>query len=126
MNITEYLKIENAMVDCSAIEALLEVDQSPQKKLLVTLIDMFHQSAPEMLNDIKNHHLNNKTDEARMVAHTLKSNCANLGLNSLRECCAKIERGQGDTLEWIKRLEIELPMGLNEMQKIKQILISPS
>jgi HPt (histidine-containing phosphotransfer) domain-containing protein len=77
------------------------------------LIDTFLEEAPAQLAALRHAVEQAEADEARLAAHTLKSNGANFGAIAFTEVCRELEaastRGElgGDATALVERAELE-------------------
>lgn len=56
-----------------------------------SLLDLFQQESPNMLNQLNTFRQTNDFTEARQIAHTLKSTGANIGATGFSHYCKKVE-----------------------------------
>lgn len=74
-----------------ALENLRNIPDESGESLLNKAIDLFLQTAPVTLDELRLAFANKDRQSLRKVAHGFKSVCANLGAVALTECCASIE-----------------------------------
>lgn len=61
-------------------------------EFLTELIEIFLDDTPKLLSDLRRAIARNDADEVRLTAHTIKSNSASFGANSLYRSCKLMER----------------------------------
>jgi CheY-like chemotaxis protein/HPt (histidine-containing phosphotransfer) domain-containing protein len=82
-------KIENVL-DPAALETLLEVIGG-ERELLVELIDSFLETAPPLLERLRQGLAQGNAAEVRAAAHTIKSSSNDFGATRLAELCQRLE-----------------------------------
>ncbi len=68
-----------------------------------SLLDLFQQESPNMLNQLNTFNRTQDFTEARQIAHTLKSTAANIGASGFSHYCKKVEAAAVDK----KKPEVE-------------------
>ncbi|VAW44053.1 Sensory box histidine kinase/response regulator [hydrothermal vent metagenome] len=61
-----------------------------------SLLDLFQQESPNMLNQLNTFNRTQDFTEARQIAHTLKSTAANIGASGFSHYCKKVEAAAVD------------------------------
>ena len=75
----------------AAVRESVETLTAGDKEFLVEIIDTFLEDAPGMLATMRESVEQDKAPDLRLAAHSLKSNCADFGAESLRELCRQAE-----------------------------------
>jgi signal transduction histidine kinase/CheY-like chemotaxis protein/HPt (histidine-containing phosphotransfer) domain-containing protein len=83
---------ETAAINAYAFQALRALQQSGRPGLLTRIIKLFNREAPRLLNEMRDAVGAQDAEALRIAAHTLKSNCANVGAQSLAATCRDIEQ----------------------------------
>jgi len=78
-------------VDPEAIENIRKLQQPNKPDILRKVIDHYLETAPQLIGDLQKSIDDNRPDDARMTAHTLKSSSAMLGAITLSRLFAEIE-----------------------------------
>jgi PAS domain S-box-containing protein len=93
-----------------AIEALIDAarmrtfrDDYPD--IVDQLLDLFLQSTPPLLAELRTAVDGTDGDELRRAAHKLKGSCQNIGATFMATLCRSLETGEGDAAETIDRLD---------------------
>jgi signal transduction histidine kinase/CheY-like chemotaxis protein/HPt (histidine-containing phosphotransfer) domain-containing protein len=105
----------DASVDRKAIEAIRALERGGgqgSQGLLGRLIDLFAQSAPELIARFRGAVGRGDASEAQTAVHTLKSSSANMGAMKLSALCGELESQvrsglRGDEAERIAEIEAE-------------------
>lgn len=79
-------------IDMSALQALRAMQRADRPSLLARMIDLFNRDAPRLLTEMHDAIGNSDAERLRDTAHTLKSNCANIGAMVLAAICREIEQ----------------------------------
>jgi len=87
------------------------------------LIDTFLEEAPEQLATLRKAVEQAEANEARLAAHTLKSNAATFGANSLADVCRELEAaGAGGELDGagalVERAELEWEQARQALDRV--------
>jgi len=77
-------------IDGSVIQGLKDLGGEDEPGLLVELIDIFLEDAPERMKDITEGLASGDIGRVERGAHTLKSSSANIGALGLSDLCRKI------------------------------------
>lgn len=110
-------------LDHSALEKYREFMGEEADAFIADLVQTFLTSAPKALEEMKTLLANEKRTEFIRVAHTLKSNSAAVGANTLCQLCETMER-QGGTLDnaalgsLLVQAMQELPQAQNELKAL--------
>jgi len=78
-------------IDPAVIEALRELGGAEDPGLLVELIDLYLQDAPQRMAEIEQSLASGDWKLLERAAHTLKSASANIGALALSEVCRELE-----------------------------------
>jgi signal transduction histidine kinase/CheY-like chemotaxis protein len=81
----------NGVLDIEALEAIRSLGGSTTPDLLEQIIGLYLQSAPDLLNSIREGLASADVEKVRQAAHSFKSGSANLGASRLAELCRKLE-----------------------------------
>jgi len=89
-----------------------------------SLLDLFQQESPEMLNQLKTFSQTQDFTEAKQIAHTLKSTGANIGATGFSHFCKKIEAAAIEkdlqaVIENIQKARKAYILTVTEIQKYK-------
>ncbi len=79
------------ILDTSVIEGLRELGGDDDPGLLMELVEMFLDDAPNRLKEMEQSMAVGDLDTMRRAAHTLKSSAANMGSVLLSQICSKME-----------------------------------
>jgi signal transduction histidine kinase/CheY-like chemotaxis protein len=79
-------------VDARALEALRAMQRPGRPSVLGRMLDLFDRDAPRLLAEMRGAVRTSDVEALRDAAHTLKSNCANVGATALGAICREIER----------------------------------
>lgn len=90
-----------------------------------SLLDLFQQESPQMLNKLNQFSQNQDFAEARQIAHTLKSTGANIGASGFSHYCKKveaaaIEENQAEVTKQITNARKAYVLTVNEIKKYLQ------
>ncbi len=80
-----------AILDPTVIEGLRELGGEDDPGLLMELVEMFLDDAPNRIKEIEQSMAEGDLDTMRRAAHTLKSSAANMGSIVLSNICAEME-----------------------------------
>jgi CheY-like chemotaxis protein len=112
----------SAALDASALQRLVEMlgDDSA----LGELIDTFLAEAPNLVSTLRRAVADSDADGLRRAAHTLKSNAATFGADTLAELCRKLEdmaeaQTFGGAQELVARVEAEYEQLASALEKIR-------
>ena len=89
-----------------------------------SLLDLFQQESPEMLDKLKTFSQTQDYKEARQTAHTLKSTGANIGATGFSHFCKKVEESAIDenyeeVLKNIEKARKAYVLTVNELKKYR-------
>lgn len=79
-------------VDMSVLRAYDQVQSEGEPDLVITLIDLYLDSAPQQLQIIKDSVANEDIISLKNSAHSLKGSSANMGADYVAELCEKLEQ----------------------------------
>lgn len=79
------------VLDTTVIEGLRELGGEDDPGLLLELVEMFLDDAPNRLKEMEQSMAEGDLETMRRAAHTLKSSAANMGSINLSEICSKME-----------------------------------
>lgn len=79
------------IINMETIESLRELGGDDDPGLVLELIDLYLQDAPDRINEIKQALETADFDLLERAAHTLKSSSANIGALGLSSMCAELE-----------------------------------
>ena len=82
---------ERPLLDRSALEAIRALQSDATPDLLVRVVHLYFDSAPELIARVRSGLAERDHNAVRVAAHTLKSSSANLGATSLAEMCKQLE-----------------------------------
>ncbi len=110
-----------SVIDPAALDVLRELQDADDPNMLKDLIVMFLDSTPERMKKIKAAIESQESKSLLLEAHTLKSSCANLGANPMREVCLQLESlGNAQTFEGatelFENLERQFHLAKSELQ----------
>jgi PAS domain S-box-containing protein len=112
----------SAALDASALQRLVEMlgDESA----LGELIDTFLAEAPNLVSTVRRAVADGDADDLRRAAHTLKSNAATFGADTLAELCRKLEdmaeaRTLAGALALVARVEAEYEQLVSALKKTR-------
>jgi CheY-like chemotaxis protein/HPt (histidine-containing phosphotransfer) domain-containing protein len=71
---------------------LLSRLKEEDREELAQLIELFAESAPKTLSDLRRALENSNAADLTLAAHTLKGSCSHFGASPLRDFCAQIEQ----------------------------------
>ncbi|TDR23760.1 hybrid sensor histidine kinase/response regulator [Marinicella litoralis] len=91
-----------------------------------SLLDLFQQESPEMLNQLKTFSQTQDFGQAKQIAHTLKSTGANIGATGFSHFCKKIEaaaieKNLEDVMQNIEKARKAYVLTVNEIKKYKEV-----
>lgn len=91
-----------------------------------SLLDLFQQESPNMLNQLNTFRQTNDFKEARQIAHTLKSTGANIGATGFSHYCKKIEAAaieeqNKEVVENIQNARKAYLLTVKEIKKYQQL-----
>lgn len=72
-------------------EKLLQQLRNLRPGLLASVVKLFRQTTPELLNNLEQHIASQQVDALFKTAHSLKNSAANLGIRSLADLCKELE-----------------------------------
>ncbi|WOJ93404.1 two-component regulator propeller domain-containing protein [Congregibacter variabilis] len=81
----------NDIVNIDVLNGLLALQNDPQKSLLMSLMTGFSDQLEEKLKQTETAVSSNDTESLRLCAHAIKSMCANMGAERIRDKYASIE-----------------------------------
>ncbi|MCB1584401.1 MAG: Hpt domain-containing protein, partial [Xanthomonadales bacterium] len=89
-----------------------------------SLLDLFQQESPEMLDKLKTFSQTQDYTEARQTAHTLKSTGANIGATGFSHFCKKveeaaIEKNYEEVVNNIEKARKAYVLTVNELKKYR-------
>ena len=123
---------DGIVLNPEALESLRQIRTETGETLLENAISLFIQTAPETLNVIKAALANQDSSALSKSAHGFKSVCANLGAETLSECCAAIENlakqgNMADMPRLIMDLDTFLPQAVAALSNESDSIVhSPS
>jgi signal transduction histidine kinase/DNA-binding response OmpR family regulator len=79
-------------IDARALQALRAMQRAGRPSVLGRMLDLFDRDAPRLLAEMRNAAGTSDVETLRDAAHTLKSNCANVGATELAAICRGIEQ----------------------------------
>ena len=89
-----------ARLDATALAGIRGLQRDGTPDLLLKIIDLYMNSAPENVARIKQAAADGNAEALRAAAHCLKSSSANLGASRLAELCMELEQmGRDGRLE---------------------------
>ena len=87
-------------IDHNLLTGFREFDGEGGDGLLGTLIDLFIENSPQVINEARTALANRATPQLARAAHTLKGSCANFGAERMREACLRLEQlANGGSIE---------------------------
>ena len=107
-----------------SVKALTEI-KSFMGDEINSLLDLFQQESPEMLDQLKTFNQTHDFSEARLIAHTLKSTGANIGATGFSYFCKKteaaaMEGNQSEVLQNIEKVRKSYVLTVNEIKKYQE------
>lgn len=78
-------------VSMEPIENIRNLSRKINKNLLNELVTLYSKTTPQIVEDMKSHLENESFQDLGMIAHSLKSSSANLGLVTIAEHAKAIE-----------------------------------
>lgn len=107
-------------LDLSVIEDLRALDEEGRPSVIVELGQMFLESVPTTLRNLRESFANGDTTRVRREAHSLKSAAGNLGARRFSAICSAIESGKQNIEEGLALLENEFgPLAIELGQQMK-------
>lgn len=105
------------------VKALAEI-QTFMGQETNSLLDLFQQESPEMLDKLKTFNQTQDYTEARQTAHTLKSTGANIGATGFSHFCKKveeaaIEKNYQEVVKNIEKARKAYVLTVNELKKYR-------
>ncbi len=79
------------IIDRSVLDSIRAIGGKDNRALLAKVISKYFESAPELLERIRQAHARGDHEALRLASHTLKSSSANLGANRLAQLCREVE-----------------------------------
>ena len=79
-------------IDVRALQALRAMQRAGRPSVLARMLDLFDRDAPRLLAEMRDAVGTSDLETLRDAAHTLKSNCANVGATALAATCREIEQ----------------------------------
>ncbi len=79
-------------IDVRALQALRAMHRAGRPSVLARMLDLFDRDAPRLLAEMRAAVGTSDVETLRDAAHTLKSNCANVGATALAAICREIEQ----------------------------------
>ena len=101
-------------VEAKAIEQIKKLEMKTGKSLLKLLVDLYIESTPKIIENMKQNLKNKSYEDLCREAHGLKSSSANLGISSIRVLAEKIELSIVD--EKIQNEQLDKDINLIEEQ----------
>jgi signal transduction histidine kinase/CheY-like chemotaxis protein/HPt (histidine-containing phosphotransfer) domain-containing protein len=83
---------EAGAIDGRALQALRAMQRPGRPSVLGRMLDLFDRDAPRLLAEMRDAAGTGDVETLRDAAHTLKSNCANVGAMALAATCRDIEQ----------------------------------
>ncbi len=80
------------LLDTSALQQLRDLGQAGGTDILARAVEHFQQQAPRDLAGLTAAVEKGDSEQVRLIAHRMKSGCANLGARVLADLCAELER----------------------------------
>jgi HPt (histidine-containing phosphotransfer) domain-containing protein len=107
----------------SAVRESVEKLTAGDKEFLVEIIDTFLEDAPGMLETMRESVEQDKAPDLRLAAHSLKSNCADFGAESLRELCRQAEMlGKEGSLDGANSLVTQAKVEYDKLETVLKTL----
>ncbi len=104
-----------AVLDRSVIGALNALAKPGQPSVFHTIAGLFLKNTPELLEQIRNAHVNNDHETVLRLAHSLKSSSASLGALKLSQCARRLElKAKKGELEEFEALIQEIERAFND------------
>lgn len=100
-----------------------EILQALPAAILPQLVNVFDQTTPAMLSDIRQHAANQNFNGLAQAAHKLKGSCASMGASRMSELC-KILQEKGENADhsevdtMVAELENLYPATLAELKQL--------
>jgi diguanylate cyclase (GGDEF)-like protein len=109
------IAVNGSVLNREALENLRQIITDAGETLLKKSIDLFVDSAPKTLKELRLALADQDSETLRKTAHGFKSVCANLGAKDLSDCCTAIENlaRQGDLADvpkFISDMDRHLPI----------------
>ncbi|MFN3939657.1 MAG: Hpt domain-containing protein, partial [Chitinophagales bacterium] len=98
--------MEPSLINLRFLESFTNGDTAKMKKY----INMFIQSAPDAINQMKQLHAAGNWNQLRTVAHSLKPQLGYMGIDTVKELILRIEEyaGEGKKTDIIAQMITEL------------------
>ncbi len=96
---------EAAAVDALIDEARMRTFRDDYPDIVDQLLDLFLQSTPPLLDELRAAVDGGDGEELRRTAHKLKGSCQNIGATFMATLCRALETGEGDADERLNELE---------------------
>lgn len=119
-----HLSPKRRVLDPTALRSLYEMGEE-DLDFLADMIDSFLSTQSDLLERLKTSIATNDFDQARLVAHTLKSGSTDMGATDLKEGFATLEAHAkagdlADADHLISEIETRLPAIISQLQDILQ------
>lgn len=116
---------DSSVIDMQVIQSLRELGGDDDPGLLVELIDIFLEDAPQRLRDVSEALAADDLRRLERAAHTLKSSSANLGALGLSKLCKEMEEiVRGNTTQGVADLLAQSSRRLGEVETALRALRS--
>jgi two-component system sensor histidine kinase/response regulator len=89
-------------------EARMRTFRDDYPDIVDQLVDLFLESTPPLLEELRLAADDGDGDELRRAAHKLKGSCQNMGATTMAALCRAIETGEGDPRETVEELAAAL------------------
>jgi PAS domain S-box-containing protein len=101
-------------IDHNLLTGFREFDGDGGDGLLGTLIDLFIENSPQVINEARTALANRATPQLARAAHTLKGSCANFGAERMREACLRLEQlANGGSVEGAEEMLAQIEKEFN-------------
>jgi HPt (histidine-containing phosphotransfer) domain-containing protein len=83
--------VASDVVDCDVLTAFESVKSDDDQDIVIELIDLYLNSAPRRIEEIRNATGDDARCVIKRVAHTLKGSSSTLGLRGVANACQQLE-----------------------------------
>jgi len=110
--------LDLASLDHSVLERLRETQRPGQPDVVTAVVGLFIDRSVALFDSLRRAIVANDTVVARRIAHSLKSNCMQVGADGLAALFKRAERAAGDAdLEAVARLADDIAPALTEVRR---------
>ncbi len=120
-------KITGITLDPGALDNIRKLQRPGRPDLLSAVIEKYMESAPELIDKLRQGINENDVEALRIAAHTLKSSSANLGAEALAKTSLELEtmarnRETENLSGLLKRLEADYEQAVAELMSLQEVV----